>query len=524
MKGILSTLIILISVSTYAQNVGIGTTSPAAKLDITSANSGILIPRLALTGTNDATTVPSPVTSTMIYNTATVTGGNAVTPGFYYWNGSVWVRVIDNNSVPNIYTADGSLTGNRTVTMGADNLIFNTSGAGKMGIGYASPGAPLEIRTSVAYNTPGYDPILKLGGNSSNATAATVYRNYANAQHYVGIESVDPASTAKRPLVFQEYGGNVGLGTNNPLQTLEVGSNGGVGFSGSSPNLNSSDKKIYSPADGDLEWMTNSAAVGHGFAVSHQGTKYVYLNIAGNSYLNGGNVGIGTTGPTDPLFIVNSSNARITVQGSGTNYAGYLSQNGSANYFAGINNASTRYAIYDNTNGAERISLLQSGLVGINTSTPGNTLTVNGSGGMWNNNQFNFYSDGGTTQKGFVGEYGASSDFSLAATTNGNWMRIGSNNANIAFFPDNTITSGTNLPKVVISAAGSVGIGTINPGATLDVEGTTKMGAAGTVLKSMQMGQVTVGAQGQDYAYTLTFPNAFANIPKGRPIRITSLS
>jgi hypothetical protein len=94
--------------------------------------------------------------------------------------------------------------------------------------------------------------------------------------------------------------GNVGIGTSSPAQKLDV-SNGGIGFSGT--GLNATDKKLYSPTDGDLEWMTNNAAVAHGFAVSNQGTKVVYLNTVGNSYLNGGNVGIGTNSPSQLLEV-----------------------------------------------------------------------------------------------------------------------------------------------------------------------------------------------------------------------------
>ena len=81
---------------------------------------------------------------------------------------------------------------------------------------------------------------------------------------------------------------------------------GGIGFA----NFNATDKKLYSPADGVLEWMTHNLASEHGFAVSHQGTKKVYLNTSGNSYLLGGNVGIGTAEP----------NAKLTIEGGTFNF------------------------------------------------------------------------------------------------------------------------------------------------------------------------------------------------------------
>ncbi len=79
----------------YSQ-VGINTTAPAsgALLDIYSSNSGLLIPKVSLTNTGDTTTItPSATVGLLVYNT--VTSGALpfqVTPGYYYWNGSQWLR------------------------------------------------------------------------------------------------------------------------------------------------------------------------------------------------------------------------------------------------------------------------------------------------------------------------------------------------------------------------------------------------------------------------------------------------
>ena len=93
------------------------------------------------------------------------------------------------------------------------------------------------------------------------------------------------------------YNGNVGIGTSAASQQLSL--TGGIGFA----NQNALDKKLYSPTDGTLEWMTHDLAGVHGFAVSHQGDQRVFLNTLGNSFLNGGNVGIGTTAPAEKLHI-----------------------------------------------------------------------------------------------------------------------------------------------------------------------------------------------------------------------------
>ena len=90
-------LFLLISTGIYAQT-GIGTTTPhaSAKLEVNSTTQGLLPPRIALSGTNDNTSIKNssgtsitPASGLLIYNTATE--GSAPTnvmPGYYYWNGT----------------------------------------------------------------------------------------------------------------------------------------------------------------------------------------------------------------------------------------------------------------------------------------------------------------------------------------------------------------------------------------------------------------------------------------------------
>ncbi len=59
----------------------------SAMLEVKSTDKGMLVPRVALTGTNDETTISTPAISLLVYNTATA---GEVTPGFYYWNGTEW--------------------------------------------------------------------------------------------------------------------------------------------------------------------------------------------------------------------------------------------------------------------------------------------------------------------------------------------------------------------------------------------------------------------------------------------------
>lgn len=78
----------LVPIFGFAQNVAINADASlphsSAMLDVKNSNKGLLIPRVALTSTADVTTIPSPATSLMVYNTtAAGAGPTAVVPGYY---------------------------------------------------------------------------------------------------------------------------------------------------------------------------------------------------------------------------------------------------------------------------------------------------------------------------------------------------------------------------------------------------------------------------------------------------------
>ncbi len=96
---VLAALFLATNVS-YGQ-VGINTTTPNGILEISSANYGVVLPRLALTATNVMAPATNPQggnipNGTVIYNTNTanvISGGNnySVSPGIYVWITNKWV-------------------------------------------------------------------------------------------------------------------------------------------------------------------------------------------------------------------------------------------------------------------------------------------------------------------------------------------------------------------------------------------------------------------------------------------------
>jgi len=97
MKKIFLSIFAICTIS-YSQ-VGINNVTPEAQLDIKATDKGMLIPRVSLTSLATALPVTNPnggalVASTLVYNTNTTVG-----VGFYYWNGSRWIKIADSTSV-----------------------------------------------------------------------------------------------------------------------------------------------------------------------------------------------------------------------------------------------------------------------------------------------------------------------------------------------------------------------------------------------------------------------------------------
>ncbi|UTN03175.1 collagen-like protein [Flavobacterium bizetiae] len=83
---------------TYSQ-VGIGTLNPdqSSQLDISATNKGLLVPRVQLTQLSlQAPIIGTATTSLLVFNTRTI---NDVIPGFYFWNGIKWVKMINKDDI-----------------------------------------------------------------------------------------------------------------------------------------------------------------------------------------------------------------------------------------------------------------------------------------------------------------------------------------------------------------------------------------------------------------------------------------
>ncbi|MCB0508147.1 MAG: hypothetical protein R2739_10820 [Chitinophagales bacterium] len=220
-------------------NVGVGTSSPNSSsiLDITSSNKGLLVPRVALTGTTDASTISSPATSLLVYNTATTgTAPYNVTPGYYYNAGTTtspnWVRlqtkgdndwtVATTTSTPAIKTDNQYVTGKAGIgdfssttpqkamhikhTSNSDGLLLqnNTGGAGSttnilfstysdIG-GVNRPGASIKAVDGGGYSADLIFSTKVPGADANSLTEKVLFKSNGNVQVN------DLAGTGNRPV------------------------------------------------------------------------------------------------------------------------------------------------------------------------------------------------------------------------------------------------------------------------------------------------------------------------------------
>ncbi|PWN57918.1 hypothetical protein [Chryseobacterium viscerum] len=262
---------ILIPVCTFSQ-VGINTALPKSTLDITAKNAvgsttnvdGILIPRIDRQRAQSMNNIP---TSTLVFINDNTTGsqtGTAVnidTVGYYYYNGTIWVKLHNptNSSFvsSNIYSADGALSGNRTVMQRANTLAFtgNATNAfsvdgntfsvdaanNRIGIRNSSPATELEIGN--ATETP--NPTIRLHSNQNNFSGGGTLQfvesdpNYGTIMRHhtsdntsgsekeglyfsslaAGIESTSPT------LMLDQTNQKAGIGTTDPTEKLDVNGN-----------------------------------------------------------------------------------------------------------------------------------------------------------------------------------------------------------------------------------------------------------------------------------------------------------
>ncbi len=183
-----------------------------------------------------------------------------------------------------------------------DTTIVRFRGDGNVGIATTSPTEKLEVNGNIKISGTGNG--VKFADGTSQTTAATGGGGSGDGH------SLDASDGAPADALFVDGSGNVGIGTTGPGAQLEVENSGGttVIVENTDSNQASIDLVTNSSAQ-KMRIIQNTGS----FAFFDSDDAVERLTILDNS----GNVGIGTTAPTEKLDVAGNINASGAVtQGS----------------------------------------------------------------------------------------------------------------------------------------------------------------------------------------------------------------
>ncbi|GIV28031.1 MAG: hypothetical protein KatS3mg027_1845 [Bacteroidia bacterium] len=488
-KIVIIVLCLVLIKNIMAQNVGINTTGAtphnSAMLDVDASNKGLLIPRVALTGTNDVSTITSPATSLMVYNTATAgSGTTAVTPGYYYWGGSAWIRVAtDGDSWKTIGNSGTNPSTNFLGTTDANDFLIKTnnidrvrimndgSTQNRIGFGTNSPTQVVSGGTSTMMH-------IHDSGNTANDFAQLILGSHKTVNNsFLGVINFAATQTGgeRRIASLESHMITAGANPTGDLRffTTETGShtekmridgNGQVSIATTIPTTNY--LLTVNPT-------TNALRSGISIPMSGATSTAFGINITA---ANGNSRGLFYSNSTTASGVVYGVGSEIT---GGVPVSGYLSyRTGSPNNY-GVFGITGTNATYNSTNANAWAGFFQGRVVISGETSPTsligtdleirNTTTGAGNPVVLSMRQSTSNATNGSvlTQLNFGDNYSTSPQaaiFTIRDAAGG-----AGDNPTALLFGTTPDGSSTLTERMRINNAGNVGIGTTTPSRRLHV-------------------------------------------------------
>jgi hypothetical protein len=259
---------------------------------------------------------------------------------------------------------------------------------------------------------------------------------------------------------YIEAGGNVGIGTTGPNFKLEVVGDSTSGILAVRNAANARDTFRSENAAGTRTFNIGNDASGHGIILIRNsgGTTTNYITGSGNSYFNGGNVGIGTTSPSGELHVKNVAELYTSLAGSDSAINFVDSQADVWRVGIRASDNSFRFCQSSTSLGTNpRVTIATGGNVGIGTTSPDRNLHVRGSSAIARIESTASSQNSQLDMKSTTATWSVGQNISLA------------NTGTLEFY------NGSSSP-FVIKTDGNVGIGTTAPSRKFEIhENTTNL-------------------------------------------------